>query len=244
MVVRDRHPRSSPALCGDATPGVPEVGDSDERHQQRGRLDYDTFRDCLVANRCSRCGGHRGEGHPNDDTLVHHHCCRTRDGRLCASRILQGNDLEGGRHEGAIVEHDLRCGSAVRLRVLRDRVEAQRHRAEVQKACGEGSLGLHRGHQDVQGTLTAVLSTSHDEGTCAWSRRGQNLTAVATDVGVAPASLVNALVSAADDPIDSARRSGELTAAQAAEYRAALKSAFEFRASWNGSDATPTFTGI
>ena len=42
VVVRDRHPRRSPALRSDATQGVPEVGrfseqewgDSDERHQR------------------------------------------------------------------------------------------------------------------------------------------------------------------------------------------------------------------
>ena len=37
---------------------------------------------------------------------------------------------------------------------------------------------------------------------------------------------------------------GEITEAEAEQYRAALEEAFTFRVTWDGEEATPTFAGL
>ena len=56
----------------------------------------------------------------------------------------------------------------------------------INEAYGDGSLGLHRGHQDVEGTLIDVLGISHDEMHVRMETQGQNLAAVATTRSASP----------------------------------------------------------
>ena len=115
--------------------------------------------------------------------------------------------------------------------------------ALVQEAYGDAGLGLHRGHQPVEDVLDEVLAIDHED---LHSRMdsGQNLAAVAEDVGVDPQTLVDALVEAWSPAIDTLQESGQITEAEAEQYREALREAFTFRVTWNGSDPTPTFSGI
>ena len=113
----------------------------------------------------------------------------------------------------------------------------------VQEAYGDASLGLHRGHQPVEDVLTEVLTISHEELHTRMDA-GQNLAAVATDLGIDPQTLIDALVGSWSPAIDKVLAAGQITQAEAEQYRAALEEAFTFRVTWNGQDATPTFSGL
>lgn len=116
--------------------------------------------------------------------------------------------------------------------------------ALVQSAYGDAGLGLHRGHEPVQDVLDAVLTISHDELHVRMEEQGQNLAAIATDLGSDPQTLVDALVASWSPAIDAVLASGEITGAEAADYRSALEEAFTFRVTWDGAEATPTFSGL
>ena len=115
--------------------------------------------------------------------------------------------------------------------------------ALIQEAYGDGSLGLHRGHQPVEAVLNEVLKISHEE---LHSRMaaGQNLAAVAEDLGIDPQTLIDALVASWSPAIDTLLANGTITQDEADQYRAALEEAFTFRVTWDGSAATPTFSGL
>ena len=114
--------------------------------------------------------------------------------------------------------------------------------ALVQEAYGDGALDLHRGHQPVQDVLDEVLGISHEE-LHVRMEAGQNLAAVATDLGIDPQTLVDALVESWSPAIDAVLASGAITEEEAEQYRAALEEAFTFRVTWDGAAATPTFSG-
>lgn len=113
----------------------------------------------------------------------------------------------------------------------------------VQEAYGDGSLDLHRGHQPVQDVLDEVLGISHDE---LHSRMddGQNLAAVAEHLDIDPQELIDAMVAAWSPAIDTLLEDGTLTQAEADGYEEALTDAFAFRVTWDGSEETPTFSGL
>lgn len=115
--------------------------------------------------------------------------------------------------------------------------------ALIQDAYGDAGLGLHRGHQPVESVLNEVLTISHEELHVRMDS-GQNLAAIAEDLGVGTDALVAALVESWSPAIDNLAESGVITEAEATEYEAALTEAFTFRVTWNGTDETPTFTGI
>jgi hypothetical protein len=116
--------------------------------------------------------------------------------------------------------------------------------ALVQAAYGEASLGLHRGHQDVEATLIEVLGITHDEMHVRMEEQGQNLAAIAEDLGVDRQQLVDALVETYFPGVETVLASGGITDAQAEKYRAALEEAFTYRVTWDGEEATPTFEGL
>lgn len=115
--------------------------------------------------------------------------------------------------------------------------------ALIQEAYGEASLGLHRGHQPVESVLNDTLGISHEELHTRMDA-GQNLATIADDVGVGSDKLIAALVDSWSPAIDTLEKNGTITAAKADEYRAALKEAFTFKVTWDGQEATPTFSGI
>jgi hypothetical protein len=113
----------------------------------------------------------------------------------------------------------------------------------IQDAYGDAGLGLHRGHQPVEDVLDEVLATSHDELHVRMDS-GQNLAAVAEDIGVDPQDLIDALVESWSPAIDNLLASGTITEDEAEQYRGALEEAFTFRVNWDGEEATPTFSGL
>ncbi|WP_182525140.1 hypothetical protein [Nocardioides dongkuii] len=115
--------------------------------------------------------------------------------------------------------------------------------ALVEDAYGDADLGLHRGHRPVLDVLEEVLGLSHDE-LHERMDQGQNLAAVAEDVGVDPQALVDALVESRSPAVDRLLEAGTLTQDEADGYRAALEEAFTFRVTWDGEAETPTFAGL
>lgn len=113
----------------------------------------------------------------------------------------------------------------------------------VQEAYGDAGLDLHRGHQPVQDVLDEVLTISHDELHVRMDA-GQNLAAVAEDLGIDPQTLVDALVAKYSPAVDTLVADGTITSDEADQYRAALEEAFDFRVTWDGEEATPTFSGL
>ena len=116
--------------------------------------------------------------------------------------------------------------------------------ALIQEAYGDAGLGLHRGHEPVQDVLTEVLTISHEELHVRMEEQGQNLAAVATDLGIDPQTLIDAMVEAWSPAIDTLLADGTITQEEADAYRAALEEAFTFRVTWDGETATPTFSGL
>ena len=114
----------------------------------------------------------------------------------------------------------------------------------VQEAYGDGGLDLHRGHQPVQTVLDEVLGISHDELHVRMEEQSQNLSAVATDLGIDPQTLIDAMVDSWAPAIDSALAAGAITQDEAAQYRSALEDAFTFRVTWDRQAAMPAFTGV
>jgi hypothetical protein len=115
--------------------------------------------------------------------------------------------------------------------------------ALIQEAYGDASLDLHRGHQPVQDVLDEVLTISHDE-LHVRMNAGQNLAAVATDLGIDPQTLIDALVQSWSPAIDNALAAGAITEEEAAAYEEALTEAFTFRVNWDGEAETPAFSGL
>jgi polyhydroxyalkanoate synthesis regulator phasin len=115
--------------------------------------------------------------------------------------------------------------------------------ALIQEAYGDGSLDLHRGHQPVQDVLDEVLAISHEE-LHVRMESGQNLAAVAEDLGIDPQTLVDALVESWSPAIDNLLAAGTITEDEAEQYREALEEAFTFRVDWDGEETMPTFSGL
>lgn len=116
--------------------------------------------------------------------------------------------------------------------------------ALIQEAYGDGGLGLHRGHQPVEDVLDEVLTISHDELHVRMEEQGQNLAAVAEDLGIDPQTLVDALVESWSPAIDNLLEAGTITQEEADAYTEALEEAFTFRVTWDGEKETPAFSGI
>lgn len=115
--------------------------------------------------------------------------------------------------------------------------------ALIQDAYGDASLDLHRGHQPVEDVLDEVLGITHDE-LHVRMEAGQNLSDVAEDLGVGTDTLVAALVESWSPAIDNLLAAGTITQDEADAYLEALEEAFTFRVTWDGSEATPTFSGL
>jgi hypothetical protein len=113
----------------------------------------------------------------------------------------------------------------------------------VQDAYGDAGLGLHRGHQPVEDVLDTVLGITHDELHVRMDS-GQDLATVAEDLGIDPQELVDAMVAEYSPAIDTLRAAGTITQEQADQYLADLEDAFAFRISWDGEEATPTYSGL
>lgn len=103
--------------------------------------------------------------------------------------------------------------------------------ALIETALGDASLGIHRGHQPIESVLDEVLGISHAELHTRMDA-GQNLAAVATDLGIDPQTLIDALVADFAPVIEQAVADGIITQDQAADYLAQLEEAFTERVNY------------
>lgn len=101
----------------------------------------------------------------------------------------------------------------------------------VETALGDAGLGIHRGHQPIETVLDEVLGITHDELHVRMDA-GQNLAAVATDLGIDPQTLIDALVADFQPVIDQALADGIITEDQAADYTEQLEEAFTERVNY------------
>lgn len=115
--------------------------------------------------------------------------------------------------------------------------------ALIQEAYGDPSLGLHRGHQDVESTLIDVLGISHDEMHVRMDA-GQNLAAIADEVGIDQQTLIDALVETRSAAIDALLENGTITQEQADAYLDALAEAYTYRVTWDGQEESPTAEAV
>lgn len=113
----------------------------------------------------------------------------------------------------------------------------------VQDAYGDPSLDLHRGHQPVEDVLDEVLGITHEE-LHVRMEAGQGLAEVAEDLGVDPQELIDGMVAKYGVAIDTLLADGTITQEEADQYLADLETAFEFRVTWDGEEATPTYSGL
>ncbi|MCZ2850466.1 hypothetical protein [Modestobacter sp. VKM Ac-2978] len=113
----------------------------------------------------------------------------------------------------------------------------------VQDAYGDPGLDLHRGHQPVEDVLDEVLGISHEELHVRMDA-GQGLAEVAEDLGVNPQELIDGMVAKYGVAIDTLLADGTITQEEADQYLADLEAAFEFRVTWDGEEATPTYSGL
>ncbi|WP_164701754.1 hypothetical protein [Modestobacter sp. KNN46-3] len=113
----------------------------------------------------------------------------------------------------------------------------------IQDAYGDPGLDLHRGHQPVQDVLDEVLGISHEELHVRMDA-GQGLAEVAEDLGVDPQELIDGMVAEYGVAIDTLLADGTITREEADQYLADLETAFEFRVTWDGEEATPTYSGL
>jgi hypothetical protein len=98
----------------------------------------------------------------------------------------------------------------------------------IETAVGNPDLGLHGGHQEIESVLDEVLGISHDE-LHERMDAGQNLAAVATELGIDPQTLIDALVAEFRGAIDEAEGAGVITSDEATEYLTQLEKAFTNR---------------
>ncbi|WP_369137414.1 hypothetical protein [Modestobacter versicolor] len=113
----------------------------------------------------------------------------------------------------------------------------------IQDAYGDPSLDLHRGHQPVQDVLDEVLGISHEE-LHVRMEAGQGLAEVAEDLGIDPQELIDGMVAEYGVAIDTLLASGTITQEEADQYLTDLEEAFDFRVTWDGEAATPTYSGL
>ena len=95
----------------------------------------------------------------------------------------------------------------------------------------------------MEDVLNEVLGISHDELHVRMDA-GQNLATVAEDLGIDPQELIDAMVAKYSPAIDTLLADGTITQEEADQYLADLESAFEFRVTWDGEEATPSYTGL
>ena len=156
----------------------------------------------------------------------------SQDSATAASgAVPEGPSLGGGRGPGGSVDTSSVTTEEQLVALIKD-------------AYGDAGLGLHRGHQPVEDVLNEVLTVSHDELHVRMEEQGQNLAAVAEDIGVDPQTLIDALVASRSSAIGNLLTAGTITQEQADAYLEALEEAFAFRVTWDGEESTPTFSGI
>ncbi len=145
-----------------------------------------------------------------------------------------GNGGPGGGGGGMGFEENVDAASVSTEAELMDLIAGS-------TACGNGALDLHRGHQPIEAKLIEVLGISHDEMHVRMEQSGQNLAAVADDLGVGAENLEAALIEHLSPAIDALLDAGTITEEQAAEYADLLAQAIEFRVYWDGVEAPLDF---
>ncbi len=105
--------------------------------------------------------------------------------------------------------------------------------ALVVDAWGDGGLGLHRGHAQVENVLEAFLGINHDE-MHDYMDDGFNLGDLAVELGRDPDDLVETLTASYAPYVDEGVVNGVITEAEAADWIDLLRTEFNDRVYWDG----------
>jgi len=105
--------------------------------------------------------------------------------------------------------------------------------ALVVDAWGDGGLGLHRGHAQVENVLEAFLGINHDE-MHDYMDDGFNLGDLAVELGRDPDDLVETLTASYAPYVNEGVANGVITEVEAAEWIDLLRTEFNDRVYWDG----------
>jgi len=109
--------------------------------------------------------------------------------------------------------------------------------ALVVDAWGDGGLGLHRGHAQVENVLEAFLGIDHDT-MHAYMDDGFNLGDLAVELGRDADDLVETLTASYAPYVNEGVENGVITDAEAAEWIELLRTEFTDRVYWDGVSAS------
>lgn len=105
--------------------------------------------------------------------------------------------------------------------------------ALVVDAWGDGGLGLHRGHQQVENVLEAFLGINHDE-MHDYMDDGFNLGDLAVELGRDPDDLVETLTASYAPYVSEGVANGVITEEEAVDWIDLLRTEFNDRVYWDG----------
>ncbi len=105
--------------------------------------------------------------------------------------------------------------------------------ALVVDAWGDGGLGIHRGHAQVENVLEAFLGIDHDE-MHEYMDAGFNLGAIAEELGKDPEALVETLTASYAPFVADGVDNGIITEAEAVEWTSLIRTEFSDRVYWDG----------
>ena len=105
----------------------------------------------------------------------------------------------------------------------------------VTSALGDGSLDLHRGHDEIGNVLEAFLGISHDEMHALMEQENLNLAGVCERFGFDPENLLLTLEDSYSPWISEAVTKGIVSEADAEYWDKAVSEALRVRVYWDGT---------
>ncbi|WP_025770037.1 hypothetical protein [Thioalkalivibrio sp. HK1] len=104
----------------------------------------------------------------------------------------------------------------------------------VVAAWGDGRLGLHRGHADIQNVLEAYLGITHREMHVLMEDEGMNLAAICEKFGFDPVDLIDTLTASFAPFVEEGVDNGVISAKEADIWIERIGAEFRNRVHWEG----------
>lgn len=104
----------------------------------------------------------------------------------------------------------------------------------VDAAWGDGRLGLHRGHADIESVLEAYLGITHREMHVLMEDEGMNLAAICEKFGFDPNNLIDTLTMSFAPFVEEGVDNGVISADEAEIWIERIRAEFRNRVHWEG----------
>ncbi len=104
----------------------------------------------------------------------------------------------------------------------------------LKSAWGDGSLDLHRGHDEIRTVLEAYLGISHDEMHVLMEEKGLNLAGVCEHFGFDPENLVETLTASFAPFIEEGIENGVISGDEVEIWTERVRIEFSNRVYWQG----------